>query len=107
MKAVVFTLGCKVNSCESNSIMNGLKNLGYEVSSELVPADLFVINTCAVTSEAEKKSRQTASRIKKLNKDAKIIFTGCATQKNPASFIGKAENSLITGVYSKNEILSM
>lgn len=106
-KAVVFTLGCKVNECESDSLITGLKRAGYEVFDTLVPADLYIVNTCAVTSEAEKKSRQTASRIKKLNKNAKIIFTGCATQKNPASFIGKAENSLITGVYSKNEILSM
>ena len=106
-KAVVFTLGCKVNECESDSLITGLKRAGYEVFDTLVPAALYIVNTCAVTSEAEKKSRQTASRIKKLNKNAKIIFTGCATQKNPASFIGKADGSLITGVYSKNEILSM
>ena len=49
------------------------------------------------------KSQSFEKAIKKLNKNAKIIFTGCATQKNPASFIGKADNSLITGVYSKNE----
>ncbi len=106
-KAVVFTLGCKVNECESDSLITGLKRAGYEVFDSLVPADLYIVNTCAVTSEAEKKSRQTASRIKKLNKNAKIIFTGCATQKNPQAFVGKSEGALITGVYSKNDILSM
>ena len=60
MKAVVFTLGCKVNECESDSLIAGLKERGYEVSDKLVYADLYVINTCAVTAEAEKKSRQTA-----------------------------------------------
>ena len=104
-KAVVFTLGCKVNECESDSLITGLKNAGYEVSDKLIPADLYIVNTCAVTAEAEKKSRQTASRIKKLNKKAKIIFTGCATQKNPSAFIGKAEGTLVTGVFSKAEIL--
>lgn len=54
MKAVVFTLGCKVNSCESASLINGLESLGYETSDELSYADLYVINTCAVTAEAEK-----------------------------------------------------
>ena len=73
MKAVVFTLGCKVNECESDSLIAGLIERGYEVSDKLVPADLYVVNTCAVTAEAEKKSRQTASRIKKLNPNAKII----------------------------------
>ena len=66
MKAVVFTLGCKVNECESDSLIAGLKALGYTVSDKLEKADLYIVNTCAVTAEAEKKSRQTAARIKKL-----------------------------------------
>ncbi len=107
MKAVVFTLGCKVNECESDSLIAGLIDRGYEVSDKLVPADLYIVNTCAVTAEAEKKSRQTASRIKKLNPKAKIIFTGCATQKNPDSFTNKSDTYLITGVFSKNKILDL
>ena len=57
MKAVVFTLGCKVNSCESASLMRGLEELGYEVSEELSFADLYIINTCAVTKEADNAVR--------------------------------------------------
>ena len=105
MKAVVFTLGCKVNECESDSLIAGLAERGYEVSDKLVPADLYVVNTCAVTAEAEKKSRQMESRIKKLNPNAKIIFTGCATQKNPQSFANKSDAYLVTGAFSKNKIL--
>lgn len=107
VKAVVFTLGCKVNECESDSLMTGLKNIGYQVSDKLVPADLYIVNTCAVTAEAEKKSRQTASRIKKLNPNAKIIFTGCATEKNPKAFSSKSDDYLVTGVFKKGEILKM
>ena len=107
MKAVVFTLGCKVNECESDSLIAGLIERGYEVSDKLVPADLYVVNTCAVTAEAEKKSRQTASRIKKLNPNAKIIFTGCAVQKNSESFADKSREYLITGTFNKNKILQM
>ena len=105
MKAVVFTLGCKVNECESDSLMKGLSERGYEVSDKLEPADLYIVNTCAVTHEAEKKSRQTASRIKKLNPYAKIIYTGCAAQKNPEAFLSKSEGTLVTGVFGKNKIL--
>ena len=107
MKAVVFTLGCKVNECESDSLITGLENLGYEVSDKLVPADIYIVNTCAVTNEAEKKSRQMASRIKKLSPNAKIIFTGCAVQKNPKQFENKSNEFLLTGVFNKNEILKL
>ena len=107
MKAVVFTLGCKVNECESLSLATGLESLGYEVTDKLEVADLYIVNTCAVTQEAEKKSRQTASRIKKLNPNAKIIWTGCATQKNPEAFLDKSEDGLITGVFEKGKILQM
>lgn len=107
MKAVVFTLGCKVNECESDSLIAGLAKKGYEVSDKLVPADVYIVNTCAVTSEAEKKSRQTCARIRKISPDAKIIFTGCACQKDPESFSKKDKNFLVTGTFNKQKILDM
>ena len=106
MKAVVFTLGCKVNECESHSLISGLMDMGYEVYDKLVPADLYIINTCAVTKEAEKKSRQMASRVAKLNPNAKIIWTGCATQHNPQAFYKKNKENLVTGVFNKGQILN-
>ena len=107
MKAVVFTLGCKVNSCESASLLTGLKELGYEVSDSLGFADLYIINTCAVTQEAEKKSRQTVARVKRYNPNAKIIVTGCASQKSPEDFLKKEGVTLVTGTASKDRIISV
>ncbi len=107
MKAVVFTLGCKVNACESASIMTGLKNLGYDVSEELVPADVYVINTCAVTKEAEKKSRQAVARVKKQNPNAKIIVTGCASERDSKSFLGKDGVEVVTGTACKEKIIEL
>ena len=107
MKAVVFTLGCKVNSCESASLINGLQSLGYETSDELSYADLFIINTCAVTAEAEKKSRQAIARARKFNPDCRIIVTGCASEKAPEDFLAKNNVTLVTGAKSKDKILSM
>jgi threonylcarbamoyladenosine tRNA methylthiotransferase MtaB len=108
MKAVVFTLGCKVNDVESGSIIRGLEELGYEVSREMESADLYVINTCAVTAEAERKSRQTARKAAKCNPQAKIIVCGCASEKNPAPFL---ENGAIvyavTGAQRKNKVLEI
>ena len=76
MKAVVFTLGCKVNEVESASIMDSLENLGFETYDKLSYADIYVLNTCAVTAEAERKSRQLISRVKKFNSQAAIYVCG-------------------------------
>ena len=107
MKAVVFTLGCKVNGYESASLVTGLKELGYEVSDRLSFADLYIVNTCAVTAEAEKKSRQAIARVRKFNPAAKIIVTGCASQKSPESFLEKEGVTLVTGAINKDKIIDM
>lgn len=86
MKAVVFTLGCKVNEVESAQILSELEKRGYETSCELSYSDIYVLNTCAVTREAERKSRQLLSRVKKFNPQAKIYVCGCASEKNAAQF---------------------
>jgi len=107
MKICVFTLGCKVNRSESDSLTRALKEKGYIVTDELVFSDIFVVNTCAVTSEAEKKSRQTYARIKAVNPDAKIIFTGCASQKDPMSFYSKDNSVIVTGTFNKGKIIDI
>ncbi len=86
MKAVVFTLGCKVNEVESASIMSALENTGWDVDDKLGYAEAYVLNTCAVTREAEKKSRQLIARVRKFNPDAKIFVCGCASEKSKQSF---------------------
>lgn len=107
MKAVVFTLGCKVNQCESASLISGLKEMGWDASTELSYADLYIINTCAVTAEAEKKSRQAVARVLKYNPDAEIIIAGCASEKSPLSFSGKQNVHLITGAKNKDKIFDI
>lgn len=100
---VVFNLGCKVNQYECDVICDNLKNKGYQISQELGPADVYVINTCAVTAEAEKKSRQAIARCRALNASAKILVVGCASQKNPQSFV-KDNVTYISGVAGKFSI---
>ncbi len=108
MKAVVFTLGCKVNDVESGSIIRGLETLGYAVSREMEAADLYVINTCAVTAEAERKSRQTVGKAIKCNPNAKIIVCGCASEKAPTEFLQKgATVYAVTGAKRKNKVLEI
>ena len=104
MKAVVFTLGCKVNGCESASLLRGLEERGYEVSDELVPADLYILNTCAVTAEAEKKSRQAVARNRAAAPQARIYVCGCAAERMPSQFAGKEGVRLVTGTMHKGGI---
>lgn len=104
MLASVITLGCKVNEYESQSILNQLKQKGYEIAEGLVKADVYVINTCAVTNTAERKSRQVLSKIEKLNKNAKIIVCGCAVQNNPTQFLVNENVIALTGNAGKEEI---
>ena len=108
MKAVVYTLGCKVNDVESGSITRGLEELGYEVSREMEPADLYIVNTCAVTAEAERKSRQTVGKAIKCNPNAKIIVCGCASEKSPTAFLKKGGTMYaVTGAQRKNQVLEI
>lgn len=106
-KAVVFTLGCKVNGCESGSLARGLSERGWEISDELVPADLYILNTCAVTGEAEKKSRQAIARIAAVSPNAPVIVCGCAAEKAPAAFADKRNVTLVTGARQKGKILEL
>ena len=105
MRASVVTLGCKVNEYESQSIMNQLKQAGYEIFEGLVPADVYVVNTCAVTNTGERKSKQVLAKLEKLNPNAKIVVCGCAVQNNPAKFLGNPNVIALTGNYGKHIIM--
>ncbi len=107
MTAVVFTLGCKVNDVESGSIIHGLQTLGYTVFRELQYADVYIVNTCAVTAEAERKSRQAIGKALKFNPNAKVIACGCATEKNAAAFLEKEGVFAVVGARGKNRVLEI
>lgn len=104
-KVAIITLGCKQNKYESDCMANILMDNGYTVTEELECADVYIINTCAVTSEAEKKSRQFASKCLKLNNNAKIIICGCASEKNAEQFNSKSNIFSIIGTEGKEKIL--
>ena len=104
-KVTILTLGCKQNKYESDCMANLLRENGYEVSEDLRVSDVYIINTCAVTSEAEKKSRQYVSKCLKLNPQAKIVICGCASEKNSKQFEEKSNVFSIIGTEGKEKIL--
>lgn len=103
MKVAVLTLGCKVNKYESDALIFKLKEMGFEATDKLEYADYYVINTCAVTNEAERKSRQMVERCRKFNENSKIFIMGCASQNRPLQFGEKA--NFVQGVANKLEII--
>ena len=85
-KISIFTLGCKVNQYDTDAMLAVFEHAGFEIAEGLEYADVYVVNSCAVTAEAEKKSRQSIARILKVNPNAKIFVCGCASQNNFSQF---------------------
>ena len=76
----MYTLGCKVNTYETNKMIELFKEAGYEIVEFEDKADIYVINTCTVTNMSDRKSRQMLRRAKELNKDAVLCVVGCYAQ---------------------------
>ena len=74
-------LGCRANQAENSEYHQGMLEVGWEViDHDLNNSDVYVINTCTVTNEAERQSRQLIRKIIRKNPDSKIIVTGCSTK---------------------------
>ena len=104
MKISFLTLGCKVNQYEADEIARILRKRGHEVTTTLEPADVFILSTCAVTNEAERKSRQMIAKLEKLSPNARIIVCGCASQHDASKFIDKPNVTVVLGTAGKNWI---
>ena len=83
MKAYYYTLGCKVNRYETEKIKNELESAGISECENIEDADIILINSCTVTSESDRKTRQLVRRCKHHNETAIIILTGCMPQAFP------------------------
>lgn len=106
MKIVVYNLGCKVNQYECDALVKAFKEKGYSVTENLEQADCYVLNTCAVTNEAERKSRQCVTRVLKINPNARVVVCGCASQNNPEQFKAKDGVTYISGVADKSALVN-
>jgi threonylcarbamoyladenosine tRNA methylthiotransferase MtaB len=76
-KIAFYTLGCKSNQYETDRMMKAASDAGLEIVPYPGPADTYIINTCTVTGNADKKSRHAIRYAKKINPSAKVIATGC------------------------------
>lgn len=81
-KCTFVTLGCKVNQYETQALREAIISSGYKEASSGSFADLYVVNTCTVTSTGNEKSRQQIRRVIRKNPNAKVIVTGCYAESN-------------------------
>ena len=85
----ILTFGCRLNAYESEIIRNHTQAAGID--------DLVIVNTCAVTAEAERQARQAIRRARRSKPDAKIVVTGCAAQINPEQYGAMDEVDIVLG----------
>lgn len=105
LKAVYYTLGCKLNFAETSSVGRTLKDLGVRTVRTGETADLCIVNTCSVTEVADHKCRQAIHRLVKKHPSAFVIVTGCYAQLKPGDVSGIEGVDLVLGAEQKGDII--
>lgn len=103
MKFSLLSLGCKVNSYETNALRELFLLKGYSEDDQ--SPDIVVINTCSVTAVADQKSRQHIRKMRRLNPDAIIICMGCYSQKNADYILSSCGANIVLGTSNRNKIV--
>lgn len=104
MKVGICTLGCKVNTYESEYIEQELKKSGYQIASFTDLCDVYIINTCTVTNQADAKSRKMINRFRKTNPDSCIVAMGCFVE---TSTDDNLDIDILIGNRRKSELISL
>ncbi|UAJ14892.1 tRNA (N(6)-L-threonylcarbamoyladenosine(37)-C(2))-methylthiotransferase MtaB [Aquirufa lenticrescens] len=105
MKKVAFyTLGCKLNFAESSSIARSLEPMGFVRAEFQDQPDLFVINTCSVTEQADKKCKKVVREAKKINPNSTIVIIGCYAQLKPEEISAIPGVDLVLGANEKFQL---
>ena len=103
MKVSIHTLGCKVNHYDSQVILSDLSAQGYEIVSP-EEADVIIINTCAVTNESERKSRQLIRKYKREHPQSIIVVSGCFSEIDLEAVKQSTDADIITGTHNRSQI---
>ena len=106
-KTAFLTLGCKVNSYETNAMEKLFEEAGYEIVPFSEEADVYVINTCTVTNIADRKSRQMLHRARKKNPEAVIVAAGCYVQAAKETLEKDLSIDVIVGNNEKSQIVHL
>ncbi|MFT5823767.1 MAG: threonylcarbamoyladenosine tRNA methylthiotransferase MtaB, partial [Crocinitomix sp.] len=105
-KVAFYTLGCKLNFSETSTISRNFESEGYAKVDFADTPDIFVINTCSVTENADKKCRQVVKRALKINPTAFVTMIGCYAQLKPTEISEIPGVDLVLGANEKFNILA-
>lgn len=105
-RVAFYTLGCKVNQYETESIKNQLLKKGYTETDFEEEAEIYIVNSCTVTSVADRKTRNMLRRAKKMNPEGIVIVTGCYAQTNSKELLEMKEIDYVIGNTDKNAMVN-
>jgi threonylcarbamoyladenosine tRNA methylthiotransferase MtaB len=104
LNVCVYTLGCRLNQCESEAIADSFAQQGFIIVDERTPSDLYIVNTCTVTSKAEQKARRM---IRKFASQGVTLITGCYAQVNEEELRQLGEHLFIVPLSKKSHLLNL
>jgi len=103
--AAFYTLGCKVNQCESAALAGAFASAGFEVAQPGDHADVYVVNSCTVTASGDKKSLRALRRFRRQNPRAIIALCGCLPQAFPERAAATPEADIVLGTKNRAAVL--
>ena len=105
MKVYIYTLGCRLNQCESEAVADSFREAGWGVEKESQDAELIIVNTCAVTSKAEQKARRM---IRLFSSSAScVIVSGCYAEEGKAALESLGSNVVVFSLKDKPTLLKI
>ncbi len=107
MKVAFYTLGCKVNQYETEAMKNLFKKEGFSIVDQSDDTDIFIVNSCTVTTASDRKTRQMIRKFKRKNKNSIMIITGCYSQNHIDELKNNENIDIIIGTKEKNKILEI
>lgn len=107
MKIAFYTLGCKVNQYDTQAVTEHFAAKGFETVGYYMDADVYVVNSCTVTAESDRKTRQAVRRFKKLHPDSVVVLTGCMPQAFPNTADELPEADIILGNRDYDELFRL
>ena len=105
MKASFYTLGCKLNQMETEALASSFRGQGFLIVKSNENADLFLLNSCTVTSKSDQKSRKWLRRVSRENPEALVIATGCYAQLDPEILKSTGKNVVVIDQHKKDLLL--
>ena len=107
MKIAFYTLGCKVNQYESQAMSEKAAANGYEIASADEEADIYVVNSCTVTAESDRKTRQAVRRFKRNHPESIVVLTGCMPQAFPQDAERLEQADIVLGNRNNSKLFEL